>query len=817
MRRFLLLLPLLATPLTAQSNVERVANDHYSRSHDYDLLHQRIEVGQFTWDSLSLTGRVTTTLRALRPGFDSVVMDAGDLLEIRAVSTIGKAGTPARAKPLSLRFEHMRDTLVIHLPRAAGFGDTVSFAIDYRARIRNGKGLTFIDGDTLAPRRPQQIWSQGEDHDNHYWFPTYDFPNDKASWELIATVPRGFTAVSNGRLVLDRRNPAGTRTMQWLQDRPSSTYLVSLIVAPLVKISDRWKTIPVDYYVYPGDSVRARRLFSETPDMIGVYSRLTGVDYPWRKYAQTTVADFFGGMENVSATTLVDWLPDGRAYSDRPWYQHILIPHELAHQWFGDYVTLGNWANMWLNEGFAEFMPGQYWGAKLGPHAEQDYYLDEYRQFLGIDRNRRMPLAALGSNNVYPKGALVLEMLKKYLGEERFWAGIRRYLHDHAYDVAVTDDLRQAFLAATGENLDWFWDQWIYQAGYPEFTVDATWDSAAAVVTLRVAQTQTDTATADSTGLRFSVPPVFHMPVAVRVGTATGQVTVHARLTERQQELKVEGVTSAPTMVVFDDGNTILKSLTFTQPTAWLATQLAHDPDLWNRAWAIDQLRGRKDDPAAARALAQAGTGADYFLTRAQAVEALQGFTGEGTRSALLLASRDTSAQVRAAAITALGSEKSADASVRARELWEKDTSYSVRAAALGALARLDSANARAMIRQGLQTPSYQDAIADAALGMVVQANDTMMMDEVDRAVETSSNAAFVLGVFAARGNQRALDLLSAHVTSPRATVRKRALQSFQYVVPPPQARERLTALSAGISDPRLRDEVQATIDRLRT
>ncbi len=812
------LLPLLfAPPLAAQSNAERVANDQYSRSHDYDLLHQRIEVGQFDWDSLSLTGRVTTTLRALRPGFDSVVLDAGDLLDIRAVSFGATAGTPARSRPAALRFEHLRDTLVIHLPRAAGFGDTVRFVIDYRARIRNGRGLTFIEADTLPPRRPRQIWSQGEEHDNHYWFPTYDFPNDKATWELIATVPGGFTAVSNGRLVLDRRNPGGTRTMDWLQDQPSATYLASLIIAPLVKISDRWKSVPVDYYVYPGDSVPARRLFSETPGMIAVYSRLTGVDYPWPKYAQTTVADFFGGMENVSATTLVDWLPDSRAYADRPWYHHILIPHELAHQWFGDYVTLGNWANMWLNEGFAEFMPGQYWGQKLGPHAEDDYYLDEYHQFLGIDHNRRMPLAALGSNNVYPKGALVLQMLKKYLGEERFWAGVRRYLHDHAYGVAVTDDLRQAFLAATGENLDWFWDQWIYQAGYPEFTVEAAWDSAAAAVNLRVSQTQADTAKADSTGLRYATPQAFRAPLNVRVGTATGEVTAHTWLTERQQEVRVPGVTSAPTMVIFDDGNTILKSLSFSQPTPWLATQLAHDADLWNRTWIIDQLRGRRDDPVAAGALAQAATRADYFLTRAHAVEALEGFTGEDARSAVLLATRDTSAQVRAAAIAALASVGSADAADRVRELWERDTSYMVRAAALGALARLDQTNARSLARQGLHTPSYQDAIADAALGVVAQANDTTMMDEVDQAVETSSNAAFVLGVFAARGSTRALDLLSAHLTSPRAIVRKRALQSFQFVVPPPLARERLTALSTSISDRRIRDELQATIDRLRS
>ncbi|MFN8652991.1 MAG: M1 family aminopeptidase [Gemmatimonadales bacterium] len=802
---------LLAAPLAAQSNAERMANDQYSRSHDYDLIHQKIEVGNFNWDSLSLTGRVTTTLRALRPAFDSVVLDAGDLLTITRVSARPK--TPA-GKGAELRFSRMRDTLVVYLPKAANFGDTLSFVIDYQGTVRNGKGLTFIEADSLPPRRPRQIWSQGEDHDNHYWFPTYDFPNDKATWELVATVPKGFTAVSNGKLVLDRTAPNGTRTMDWLQDQPTATYLASLIVAPLVKISDRWKTTPVDYYVYKGDSAAARRLFAETPDMIDVFSRLTGVPYPWRKYAQTTVADFFGGMENVSATTLVDWIPDSRAYADRPWYHYILIPHELAHQWFGDYTTLANWANMWLNEGFAEFMPGQYWKTKLGRHAEDDYYLDEYDQFLNIDQNRRMPLAALNSNNVYPRGALVLRMLKAYLGEERFWAGVRRYLKDHPFGNAITDDLRQAFLAATGENLDWFWEQWIYAAGYPEFAVEATWDSAAASLRLQVKQVQQDTATADSSGLRYVTPQVFRMPVTVRVGMGASEAKVTTWLSAREQEITVPGVTSAPTMVIFDDGNTILKQLTFQQPTAWLANQLARDPDLWNRNWVIEQLRGRKDDAEAVAALGRAATGSDYFLTRVQAAQALGGMTGDVARQALLTASRDTSAQVRAAAVASLGPDGGEAGKARAQELWARDTSYAVQGAALGALVRLDPANAHALLQRGLTTPSYQDAILDAALGAIIRTNDTTMIEAVDGAVARSGNAAFVLGILGARGATRALDLLGAHVTSPRAAVRKRALQAFQFVVPPQVGKERLGAIAASAT-PAIRQEIEATLGRI--
>src|SRR6185437_1920353 len=199
---------------------------------------------------------------------------------------------------------------------------------------------------------------------NPRWLPTWAGPADKATWDLIATVPAPLTVVSNGRLVSERPAAGGLRTTRWRQEKPASTYLISLTAAPFVRIRDRWRGLPVDYYVYREDSALARPLFGVTPDMMETFSRLTGVPYPWAKYAQTTVADFVGGMENVSSTTLVDWLPDARAYQDVPWYRRSLIPHELAHQWFGDLVTAENWANYWLNEGMAEFMPGQYWAVK---------------------------------------------------------------------------------------------------------------------------------------------------------------------------------------------------------------------------------------------------------------------------------------------------------------------------------------------------------------------------------------------------------------------------------------------------------------------
>src|SRR5216684_3884415 len=700
------LLLLLTKPLAAQSNAERVANDAYSRSHDYDLVHQRIEVRNFDWDSTALDGRVTTTLVALRPGLDSVILDAGKRLAVTRAAD--SRGTP-------LRTAAHGDTLVVYPARPIAFHDTLRFVLDYHARITNGRGLTFIQPEGRA-HRPQQIWSQGEEHDNHLWFPTYDFPNDKMTWDLVATVPEAYSVVSNGRLVSDRPNADATHTVTWNQDKPNSTYLVSLVIAPLVRLADRWRGIPVDYYVYRADSALARRLFDVTPE---------------------------------------------------------------------------DWANMWLNEGFAEFLPGQYWGTTLGPHAAEDYYLDEYPQYLQIDARRRMPLAALGSNNIYPKGALVLRMLLAYLGPERFWASLHLYLTRHALGNATTDDLRQAVLDATGENLDWFWSEWIYGAGHPQFTVAASYDSSAHALTLSVKQTQRDSALTDTTGVRYETARVFKMPVAVRVGTPGGDLVRRVELTSRDQTVAITGLAEPPTMVVFDTGNTILKELAFDQPTAWLATQLRRDSDLWNRAWAIEQLGKHPADSTALAALAWAATSADYFRTRAAAAEGLAQFA-------------------------ALGQPAGALAAELARVTFRADPRYEVRAAALTALVRADSTVRDSALAWGLASASYQDVIQGAAYRIIAHAGDTAAIPQVEARLGSGRFPAHVLAALAARGSAHALDVLAAHLDDPRASVRRFVVEAFRFTLPHQLGVARLKAVADRLTHADTKQAVTAALEALQ-
>ena len=272
--RLALALLLAAAPLAAQSNVERVVNGLYTPSHDYDLLHQRIELRNFDWDSTSFDGRVTLTLASLRPGLDSVMLDMGRTLEVRSVTpACGRRG--AGCGPLG--FARPGDSLVVRLPRAAGFGDTVRFTVDYHGRIRQGYGLYFFKDDG-RPHRPQQVYSGGGTDGNPRWLPTWAGPADKATWDLIATVPAPLTVVSNGRLVSERPAPAGLRTTA-LAAGEAGLHLPHLAHGRAVRedratagAAFRWTTTST------ARTARcARPLFGVTPDMMETFSRLTGV------------------------------------------------------------------------------------------------------------------------------------------------------------------------------------------------------------------------------------------------------------------------------------------------------------------------------------------------------------------------------------------------------------------------------------------------------------------------------------------------------------------------------------------------------------
>ncbi|HYG81215.1 MAG TPA: M1 family aminopeptidase [Pyrinomonadaceae bacterium] len=547
----------------------------------YDVQHYVIRT-RFDVPNKTVMGDTTVVLKPLAAGFSSFDLDASGM-QIEAV-TLGDAGTP-------LQWTQPPDKLSIKLDRAYDLAETVGVRIRYRTRPE--RGLYFVPqrpGGGGAWTTPAQIWTQGEPEDNHHWFPSYDYPDDHATSEQYITTGADEIAISNGALVETIANPDGTRTFHWKMERPHASYLVSLVVGNYAKLDGAYKNVPLEYYTYRGTEETARRAFAKTPEMMRLFSEKLGHEYPYNRYAQTVVASFiFGGMENVTATTHAD---SEILYGSSPEAQvstQNLISHELAHSWFGNLVTCKDWSELWLNEGFATFMEAVFREHDAG----RDAYLQEMRSnaalyFIEDLARHRRPLVFdryrspidLFDSTVYKKGALVLHMLRETVGDELFWKALHRYLDENRFKPVTTADLRRVFEETTGRRLDWFFDQWVYKAGFPELRVRSFYSAPSRRLTLEVTQTQ---------GQEAMTPLVFRLPMEIEIATQSGARTERVEITERTQRFTFQ-LDGKPLMVRFDKGMRLLKTVDFPQPASMLKYQLTHSSDVIGRVEAAEAL-----------------------------------------------------------------------------------------------------------------------------------------------------------------------------------------------------------------------------------
>ncbi|HEX8651449.1 MAG TPA: DUF3458 domain-containing protein [Pyrinomonadaceae bacterium] len=548
----------------------------------YDVLNYTIRT-RFNPSGKTVFGDETVTLKPLAAGFKSFALDASDM-EIEAV-TLADTGQ-------SLKWTQPPEKLSINLDRAYAPVDTINVRIRYRAVP--DRGLYFIPvrrGSSGRSPRPAQIWTQGEPEDNHHWFPCYDFPDDKATSEQYITTAANEVAISNGTLVEKRDNADGTHTFHWLMDQPHSTYLISLVVGDYAKLTDTYKNVSLEYYTYPGTESVARPAFSKTPEMMGWFSRVLNYEYPYDRYSQTIVANFiFGGMENITATTHADTEILRYGEEDLGQATENLVSHELAHSWFGNLVTTRDWANLWLNEGFATFMEASF---KEHEHGRDAYlaelrddailYFQEdpskYRRPIVYDRYR-VPVDLFDST-LYKKGGFIVHMLRETVGDEIFWKALNIYLNEYKYQTVVTADLQRVFERTSGQKLDWFFDQWVYKAGFPELRVRSIYNPASRLLTLDVRQTQTPDQT---------TPAVFRLPVEIELATAATRArTERIEINQREQRFtfKLDG---RPLMIRFDKGARTLKKLDFPQSAAMLSYQLINSSDAVGRIEAAEAL-----------------------------------------------------------------------------------------------------------------------------------------------------------------------------------------------------------------------------------
>jgi len=416
--------------------------------------------------------------------------------------------------------------LRIELDRPYQPAEAVTLVIDYHTNGPQtklaglvGAALRFIKPMAEDPTKPKQIWSQGETEYNHYWFPCYDHPNDFFTSEITATVEKPLSVISNGKLLETKDNKDGTRTFHWKIDQPHASYLTSIVVGEYVPIASEYQGIPIITNVYPQEVKEGKVTTARLTEMVKFFSEKTGLRYPYAKYAQTTARDFGGGMENISATTQTDnMIHDARTELDSN--TDGLQSHELAHQWFGDYLTCRDWSDIWLNESFATYFQAMWDEHKLGSDdflysdvkANQDAYFATWKQ------GNRRPIVTKNYANpdsvfdtyAYPRGGAVLHMLRQTLGEDNWWKAINYYLNKYANQPVETEQFRIAIEESTGQAMDWFFDEWLYKMGHPIFRVTQDYDPATKILKLSVEQLQT----IDTTS-QFPQVALFQTPVNI--------------------------------------------------------------------------------------------------------------------------------------------------------------------------------------------------------------------------------------------------------------------------------------------------------------
>ncbi|MDB4869756.1 MAG: hypothetical protein JWL97_760 [Gemmatimonadales bacterium] len=693
---------------------------HPERIRTYDLQHQSTTI-RFDWVRHAVVGTTTLQIAGLTgaPPRSSVAIDAGDM-------TIKRVTSGA----LSLKHDYDGSTLVVHLASPLRAGAKTSITVVYDAANR-------FKGAYFKPRHI--VWTQSEAEDAHFWVPTYDFPNDKTTWEFYIWSAKGERALSNGRL-------AGSRTVgdsiewHWVLDKPASTYLMTAVVGNYTVLQDKpWHNVPIGYWTYPDSVAAAWRGFGKTPAAVDVFSRKTGVPYPWAKYDQVVIPEFqFGGMENVTATSQNDteillppWGPPELSADD-------LMSHELGHQWYGDLVTIRRWSDGWLNEGFATLMEEIFREEDKGVDEGALHRLEAQEESIGADRLARRPIVydrwvsepieLFLSRHVYVKGATVLQMLRHQLGDAAFWKALNHYTTVNAYGNVVTADLQKALEESTGQDFKPFFDQWVYGAGFPVFQVSSHYDRASRKLAVNATEVQP----------RDSLTGYFDVDSDVEVRTDSGVVRLMIPVRNGSGQGSAD-LKAPPRSIRWDKGAWILDITDFPRSTAMMQYQLVHDEDVTGRIEAVEVLAQRPADRMALDALVRATRNDRFWAVRERAVAAIGLWASDSARAAiapmkavkdaLIRATFDPDARVREEAAKALGGlpisgPAALDVVVRLRNVARLDRSMVVRGAALASDILLEKDAALPLARQLMVAETWRNTIRDQAI-QALRAIDT--------------------------------------------------------------------------------------------
>jgi aminopeptidase N len=553
-------------------NSEIILPYQSSSKRTFDLLHVKLNV-KFDWKKQQIIGTADLDLSPLFYPQINLVLDA-KTMEIKSVIN--------RDNKKSLVFENDGKFLTIFLDKTYTRNDKLNITIDYVGKpeeatttgseaITSDKGLFFINPLGTDPDKPMQIWTQGETENNSRWFPTIDKPNERCSQEIYITVEDKFSTLSNGKLVSSIKNNDGTRTDYWKQEKPHAPYLFMMAIGEYAVINDQWNNLPLSYYVEKPYAPYAKQIFNHTPEMLDFFSKQFDYPYPWDKYAQVITRDYVSGaMENTSAVIFGEFVQktDRELIDDD---NDQIVAHEMAHHWFGDLVTIESWANLTLNEGFANYAEYLWMEHKYGKTKADEHRQNELNGYLTsafttglhpLIHYRYANKEDMFDAHSYNKGGLVLHYLRNILGDHAFFASLSHYLKKHQYTDVEAHELRMAFEDVTGEDLNWFFDQWYFTKGHPDIDVSYTYNEVEKSLTIITNQKQL--------GHVFKIP----YDVAIYSNEFNGKPMLHRIWTKNNIDtFKLEMISEKPFTIVFDGKNCVPGSVNENKTEAeWLAT-----------------------------------------------------------------------------------------------------------------------------------------------------------------------------------------------------------------------------------------------------
>ncbi|MCU0239637.1 MAG: hypothetical protein MUC29_09360 [Pyrinomonadaceae bacterium] len=669
-----LILFIFTNLVSAQQTVEKkqLPPIKEPRSRTIDVNHIKLDL-RFDWQKKQAFGTSEITFSPLNPT-DKISLDAG-FLTINSIKSSEK----------SLKFDYAggdkNDNLKITLDRIYQVNEQVTVRIDYHTNYVNeidpntlggnfGKGLRFNQPTSDDPIKIREIWSMGEPESNRYWFPSFDAPNDWRTTEFIATVDKKLTVISNGNLIKTTDNADSTRTFHFKTETPYANHLTSFAVGEYVNVKKKLNEIELNNFGYEREKMWIDASTERLPDMVSYFSKKIRVRFPQKSYSQVFVQDIasLSYSSNFGLSTITEnMIDDYQTHADFLYLWDLVEAEALAGQWFHP-ISPNDWSDVWLNKSLARHLNCLYTDHKNGRaewllwvHGfDQGTYFNDWNSGIRrpiVTKNYEDAATMTSDNYSTIRGGLVLNMVRKQIGDENWWKSLRIYLTKNAGKPATTKDFQNAVEEASGEKLDWFFDQWIYKMGHPIFEVSKSFDDGK--LTLKVKQTQQF-----DQNNPYPQSEFFQGKIEIEIDGRIETVW----LKPQAENIFTFNLSNSPKFVNFDYENTWIRELKYEQDFAELFAQFQKTKDALARQSAMFQIsqiakdaKTLADDKASIfNALRDLVLSKTYWRVRLGALSQLVGLNpnDEKTISTLLTVIKNDKSWLRANAIGFLGNTK---------------------------------------------------------------------------------------------------------------------------------------------------------------